>query len=128
LRPLYLGQAAGDSGPQPTVNMLLRCGVKSCLEYQRTGDIEKARAVTNVNLAPNLRFVDMGGHGYAVVRASRNEFETEFVCIPRPLERSKDADGGPILYRARFRTPLWKTGELPTMHAEVVEGNPRFSI
>ncbi len=128
LRALYLGQSAADSGPQPTINLLLRCGVQSCLEYQRSGDIEKARALSNPDLSPHLAFVDMGGHGYATVRASRSAFDTEFVCIPRPLERSPRPDGGPILYRATFHTPLWKHGDTPTLHAKVTEGNPRFSF
>ena len=128
LRPLFLAQAAGDTGPQPSVNLLLRHGVRSCLEYQKSGDLNKARAVSNPDLSPHLSFVDMGGHGYAVVRASDQAFETEFVCIPRPLERSESADGGPLLYRARFRSPSWKKGETPQMKAQVVEGNPRFSI
>jgi alkaline phosphatase D len=128
LRALYLGQAASDSAPQPTFNMLLRHGVRSCLAYQESGDIEKARAASNPDLAPHLSFVDMGGHGYAVVRASKDEFVTEFVCIPRPLERSSGVDGGPLLYRVRCSTLLWKADELAEMKTEVVEGNPRFSV
>ena len=128
LRPLFLAQAAGDAGPQPSVNLLLRHGVRSCLEYQKSGDLNKARAVSNPDLSPHLSFVDMGGHGYAVVRASDQAFETEFVCIPRPLERSENADAGPLLYRARFHSPSWKKGETPQIKAQVVEGNPRFSI
>ena len=128
LRPLFLGQAAADLKPQPTVNLLLRHGVRSCLEYQQTGDLDQAHAASNPDLAPHLSFVDMGGHGYAVVRASSREFETEFVCIPRPLERSDNANGGPILYRARFHTSSWKRGASPKINREVTEGNPRFSI
>jgi len=128
LRALYLGQAVDDAKPQPTINLLIRHGVRSCLEYQLTGDMQKAHAVSNPDLAPHLAFVDMGGHGYSVVRASRNGFETEFVCIPRPLERSGGIDGGPILYRARFRSEAWKVGEAPTVNAEVIEGDPRFSV
>jgi len=128
LRAIYLGQAAGDAVPQPTFNMLLRCGVRSCLEYQKSGDIEKARAAANPELSPHLSFVDMGGHGYAIVRATGTDFETEFICIPRPLERSGAEDGGPVLYRARFRSPVWKAGESPRIKGEVTEGNPRFSI
>jgi len=128
LRPLYLGQAPADAGPQPTLNMLLRCGVRSCFEYQKSGDMEKARAASNPDLSPHLSFVDMGGHGYAVVRATSTHFETEFICIPRPLERSGNADGGPVLYRVHFRTPAWKAGEAPRIMSEVTAGNPRFSI
>lgn len=128
LRPLFLGQGPEDLTPQPTINLLLRHGVRSCLEYRKSGDINKARAASNPNLSPHLLFADMGGHGYAVVRASNAAFETEFVCIPRPLERSDNANGGPVLYRVCFHTPSWKKDESPKMGAQVMEGDPRFSF
>jgi alkaline phosphatase D len=110
------------------VNLLLRHGVRSCLEYAKSGDIGKARALSNADNAPHLRFVDMGGHGYAVVRASAEAFETEFVCIRRPLERDTSEDGGPLLYRVVHRAPIWKRGEAPTLAQRVVEGDPKLSI
>jgi alkaline phosphatase D len=128
LRPLFVGQAAQDTRPQPTLNMLLRHGVRSCLEYAKSGDIQKARALSNPQLAPHVSFVDMGGHGYSVVRITRDEFLTEFVCIPRPLERSDRADGGPLLYRTRHKAKSWRTGEKPTLELQIIEGDPRFSI
>jgi alkaline phosphatase D len=128
LRPLFLGQGPKDTGPQPTVNLLLHHGVKSCFEYARSGDIQAARAAANKELAPHLSFVDMGGHGYARVRVSSTELQTEFVCLPRPLERSERADGGPLRYRVRYVTRLWKSGEAPKLEREIVEGDPKFSI
>jgi alkaline phosphatase D len=128
LRPLFLGQGPSDSRPQPTVNMLLRHGAKSCLEYVKSGDIAKARALSNPALSPHVSFVDMGGHGYSVVRVTSDSFETEFVCIPRPLERSERPDGGPLSYRVRSRTALWDKGKMPRLNVEIVEGDPRFSI
>jgi alkaline phosphatase D len=127
MRPLFLGQGPSDLSPQPTINLLLRHGVRSCIEYAKSGDINKARAASNPQLSPHLSFVDMGGHGYAVVSAGSTRFDTEFVCIPRPLERSDSADGGPLLYRARFQTQLWRAGDAPKLVATIVEGNPRFS-
>ncbi len=129
-RPLFLGQAPSDTRPQPTVNIMLKHGVKSCLEYVKTGDIAAARAVSNPDNAPHVSFVDMGGHGYSVVRVTTDAIETEFVCIPRPLERSATDDGGPLRYRARFRTAMWKHGESPRMESRIVEGDheARFSI
>ena len=41
--------------------------------------------------------------------------ETEFVCIPRPVERSDRADGGPILYRVKYRAKLWGRDEQPEL-------------
>ena len=128
LRPLYLAQAAADAKPQPAINMLLHHGVRSCLEYQNSGDIAKARAASNPELSPHLSFVDMGGHGYAVVTATSETFATEFVCIPRPLERATTPDGGPLVYRVRHQAKIWRSGEAPRLEQQVVEGDPRFSV
>jgi len=110
--------------------MMLKHGVKSCLEYVKTGDVAAARAVSNPENAPHVSFVDMGGHGYSVVRVTNDAIETEFVCIPRPLERSATDNGGPIRYRAQFRTAMWKRGGAPKIEAKVIEGEheARFSI
>jgi len=128
LRSLYVGQGPHDQAPQPTVNLLLRHGVRSCLEYAKSGDIGKARALSNLELSPHLSFVDMGGHGYAVVHATSEFIETEFVCIPRPLEHSEHADGGALRYRVKFRTALWKNTETPKLLMQILEGDPKFSI
>jgi alkaline phosphatase D len=128
LRALYLGQGPNDDSPQPSVNMLLRHGVRSCLEYAHSGDIAKARALSNPDLSPHVSFVDMGGHGYSVVRATSGAIETEFVCIPRPLERSEGQEGGALRYRARFRAPLWEKGTTPRLEMQILEGNPKFSV
>jgi alkaline phosphatase D len=128
LRSLYIGQGPGDHTPQPTVNMLVRHGVRSCLEYAQSGDIQKARGLSNPDLSPHLSFVDMGGHGYSVVHATSEFIETEFVCIPRPIERSDRPDGGALSYRVKFQTRLWKSGELPKLRMEILEGDPKFSV
>jgi alkaline phosphatase D len=128
LRALYLGQGPGDTKPQPTINMLLRHGVRSCLEYAHSGNMEKARTLSNRDLSPHVRFADMGGHGYSVVRATRSALETEFVCIPRPLERSEREDGGPLSYRVRFSTQIWHKEQSPDLQTRIVEGDPKFSI
>ena len=128
LRALYIAQPAGMEKPQPAVNMLMRHGVRSCLEYQKTGDAAAARKLSNPDLAPHLKFLDMGGHGYATVRVTSDTVESEFVCIPRPIERSEQPDGGPLLYRVTHRAKLWKRGETPALEQHVVEGNPVLSL
>lgn len=128
LRPLFVGQGPQDAQPQPIMNLLLKHGVRSCLEYVKSGDIQKARALSNPDLSPHVNFVDMGGHGYAVVHVTSDSLETEFVCIPRPLERSERADGGGLLYRTRHRARLWRKGERPKLELQIVEGDPRFSV
>jgi alkaline phosphatase D len=134
LRALYLADtpakspAAAIAKPLPAVNMLLRHGVKSCLEFQRSQNIAQARKLSNPEVAPHLSFIDMGGHGYATVRATSHTFETEFVCIPRPLERIERPDGGPLSYRVAHSAQLWSKGERPRLEQTVLEGNPEFSL
>jgi alkaline phosphatase D len=128
LRALYLIERPGDEHPQPAVNLLMRHGVRACLEYQKSGDIERARKLSNPDLSPHLSFIDMGGHGYATVRASSTSIQTEFVCIPRPLERSQEPDGGPLRYRVVHTARLWSRGEQPKLEQHVLEGNPILSL
>jgi alkaline phosphatase D len=128
LRPFYVGQAASDTVPQAIINLLVRHGVKSCVEYLKSGNIERARSLSNPDLSPHVSFVDMGGHGYATVRVTGDRMETEFVCIPRPIERNAAPEGGPVLYRVRYSAALWADGESPKLKGEILEGDPRFSV
>jgi alkaline phosphatase D len=128
LRPLFMADRPGQPVPEPAVNLLIHRGVKACLEYQRTGDIKAARAATNPDLSPHLEFIDMAGHGYGVVSASPDAFETEFVCIERPIERASGEDGGPLRYRVVHRAKLWQAGERPVLEQTVVEGDPKLSV
>jgi alkaline phosphatase D len=127
LRPLFLADRPGDDKPRPAVNLLLHHGVRSCLEYQRSGDAAAARAASNPQLSPHLAFVDMGGHGYAVLKVTREEVDCEFVCIPRPLERAAD-DGGPLRYRVAHRAMLWKPGERPRLEQRILSGDPGLAL
>ncbi|MGQ0835701.1 MAG: alkaline phosphatase D family protein [Gammaproteobacteria bacterium] len=128
LRALYLADVGTPPRAQPAVNLLLKHGVRSCLEYQRTGNLERARRASNPELAPHLSFVDMAGHGYATLRVAGDAVECEFVCVPRPLERSAGEDGGPLRYRVAHRARLWRKGERPQLEQRVLEGDPGLSI
>jgi alkaline phosphatase D len=127
LRPLFLADRGGAK-PEPTVNLLLKHGVRSALEYARSADAAKARGLSNADNAPHVAFVDMGGHGYTIVTASAARFDSEFVCIPRPIENTTASDGGPLRYRVIYRTPLWRAGERPALQMEVIEGDPGLSV
>jgi alkaline phosphatase D len=127
LRPLFLVDRAGEK-PDWTFNLLLRHGVRACLEYVKSFDLERARALSNPELAPHLEFVDLGGHGYAKVRLTAEEMRTEFVCIPRPITRSESPDGGPLRYRVAHTASQWKSGERPRLKTSVLEGDVGLSI
>ncbi|MEO6392847.1 MAG: alkaline phosphatase D family protein [Pyrinomonadaceae bacterium] len=128
LRPLFLADRPDGAKPDWTHNMLLRHGVRSCLEYAKSFDLIRARSLSNPELAPQLNFLDLGGHGYAKVRLSAAEMRTEFVCIPRPITRSGRSDGGPIRYRVLHTAALWKGGQRPELKTSVLEGDVGLSI
>ena len=128
LRPLFLADREAGAKPDWTFNMLLKHGVRSCLEYAKSFDLKRARSLSNPDLAPHLEFVDLGGHGYAKVRLSADEMRTEFVCIPRPIARSERPDGGPIRYRVLHTAALWKSGERPQLKTSVLEGDVGLAI
>jgi alkaline phosphatase D len=128
LRALYLLDGAVGAKPEPMINMLMLHGVRSCLEYQRTRDIAAARAARNPDLSPHLSFLDFGGHGYSLVHATRDWLEVEFVCIPRPIERSTERDGGPLRYRVAHRVQRWGKGERPRLEQRVIEGSAPLSV
>ncbi len=128
LRALFLADRPDGRKPDWTYNMLVKHGVRSCLEYAKSFDLQRARSLSNPNLAPHLEFVDLGGHGYAKVQLSAHEMRTEFVCIPRPIARSERPDGGPIRYRVLHTAALWKSGERPQPKTSVLEGDVGLAI
>jgi alkaline phosphatase D len=127
LRPLYLADRKSKERPEPTINLTLHHGVRTALEYARSGDLAAAKVLSNPDLSPHLEFIDMGGHGYSVVSVTAKAITTEFVCIPRPVNRAETPDGGPILYRVRHSAELWGPGERPKLVQEIIEGDPRLS-
>ncbi|MFL6765011.1 MAG: alkaline phosphatase D family protein [Sphingomicrobium sp.] len=128
LRALFLADRPGGGKPDWTFNMLLKHGVRSCLEYGKSFDLKRALALSNPELSPHVEFVDTGGHGYAKVRLTGDEMRTEFVCIPRPITRSARSDGGELRYRVEHVAKLWTPGERPRLTQRVLEGDPGLSI
>ena len=128
LRPLFLADRPNGDKPEPTFNMLLKHGVRSCLDYAKNGDLTRARSLSNPALSPHLSFVDLSAHGYAKVRLDGRTMRSEFVCIPRPIARSASPDGGPLRYRVAHTAMLWRPGERPQLQQEVLEGDPGLAI
>jgi alkaline phosphatase D len=127
LRPFYVHDRP-DGSTQCAFNTMLLHGVRSALVLRDTDDPAKARAASNPENAPHLTFTDLGGYGYTTVRATPDQLETEFVCIPIPNERATTEDGGPLRYRVIHRVPLWAAGARPQMHPEVIEGDVELAI
>jgi alkaline phosphatase D len=128
IRALFLADRPDGKKPDWTFNMLLRHGVRSCLEYAKSFDLKQAQGFSNPQLSPHLEFVDMGAHGYAKVRLSGDEMRTEFVCIPRPIARSERPDGGPLRYRVVHTAKLWEPGQRPQLQQQVLEGDPGLGV
>ena len=125
--PLFVRKSPG-AAPEATINLTIKRGVRAALEYAASGEIAKAHAATNPEVAPHLEFVDMAGHGYAVVGAGPDEIETEFICIVRPIARAATPDGGPLRYRVSHRASLWQSGTPPKLEQRVIEGDAKLSV
>ncbi len=123
LRAIYLYQPSSGSGVQPAMNFSMLHGVLASLSLQKTDDARQALTERNPEVAPHLSFMDVGGHGYSVVRANGDDLEVEFVCIPRPLERSNHVDGGALAYRVAHKVKRWKRGDAPRLERTLVEGS-----
>jgi alkaline phosphatase D len=128
LRPLFLADRPNGAKPEWTFNMLLKHGVRSCLEYAKSFDLARARSLSNSALSPHLEFIDMGGHGYATVRLSPDEMRTQFICIPRPITRSDRPDGGVLRYRIEHVAKIWEVPASGRRPAARSRGNPGLSI
>ncbi len=123
LRAIYLHDPPPPARPEPALNLSLMHGVRASLALARTHDRAQALQARNPDVAPHLAFTDVGGHGYAVVRAGSDELAVEFVCVVRPLERSERPDGGPLAYRVTHRVARWSPGALPQMERTHAEGD-----
>ena len=127
LRALYLHDLS-NGRVASSMNMTVLHGVRASLELAKTGDKAKALALSNPDVAPHLAFADLGGFGYATVRVTAGNLETEFVCITRPLERNMAPDGGPLVYRVSHKVNRWRPGEAPQLQQRVLEGDPQLAI
>ncbi|MDQ2843843.1 MAG: alkaline phosphatase D family protein, partial [Acidobacteriota bacterium] len=127
LRALYLVDRPNQRHPEPSMNLLFRHGVRTCLDYAEHQDLSRAKALSNPNNAPHVEFVDMGGHGYGVVTVSAERMDVEFVCIPRPVEPNAAPDGGPLRYRVVHSAMLWDAGNIPVLSRTKLEGDPELS-
>ena len=127
LRPLYLIDRVSRSHPEASVNLLLKHGVRTCLDYAEHADLERAKALSNPNNAPHVEFVDMGGHGYGIVRATAKRIEVEFVCVPRPVADPGAPDGGPLRYRITHAADLWAPRSAPRLDRVDLDGDAELS-
>jgi alkaline phosphatase D len=122
LRPIFIYQPRSGAPVEDAANFSVMHGVRASLALQKSGDLHQALQESNPEVAPHLSFIDVGGHGYSTVRATAEELEVEFVCIPRPIERDAREDGGPLAYRVTHRVKRWKPGTAPRMERSAQEG------
>ena len=88
LRTIYLYESSTAGSLQPAINVSIMHGVRASLALQRTGDARRALTERNPDVAPHLSFVDVGGHGYSLVRAGseadslRAAHTRSLLCVP----------------------------------------------
>ncbi len=122
LREIYVRQSLPEKPAEPVINFSMMHGIKAGLLLAKGSGVQKALSARNPDVAPHLSFMDAGGHGYSVVRVSGDDLEVEFVCIPRPVERSNTPDGGILAYRVAHKVKAWKKGARPKLERTICEG------
>lgn len=122
LRALYVVDRP-ERKADPSVNLLLRHGVRTCLDYAASHDLDHARMLANPDNAPHVSFVDMAGHGFGIARASAETFAVEFVCIERPVRDTSAPDGTPLRYRVIHEAPIWRPGKVPALRRSASFGD-----
>lgn len=122
ITPLYLAKK-GDGPVLPAINLATRYGVQSCLEYARTGDIEKAKEVRNPDVAPHLVFSDQGGHGFGILTATPDDLTVEFVGTVRPEQPATTPEGIEVSYRITHRVESWTKGRQPRLEHLGTQGH-----
>jgi len=122
LRAVYLYRPPNGEAILPAFNFSMMHGVRASLALQRTDDAQQALSEHNPELAPHLSFIDVSAHGYSVVRAATDHLEVEFICIPRPLQKSANVDGGAVRYRVTHRVDRWLARSSPKLTRTNVKG------
>jgi alkaline phosphatase D len=122
LGAVYFYHPPNGEAVQPAFNFSMMHGVRASLALQTSGNLQQALSERNPELAPQLSFIDVSAHGYSVVRAERDHLEVEFVCIPRPLQRSSNVDGGALTYRVTHRVDRWLPKGRPKVRRTKVKG------
>ncbi len=89
----------------------MKHGVQTALEYVRTGNLERGGSLSNPDPSPYIPSIDVGGHGYSVVRAGKTLSKPSSSCIGRPIAPAADPEGGPLRYRVVHRVSAWAAGE-----------------
>lgn len=96
LRSLFLADKPGQEKPDWTFNMLLRHGVRSCLEYAKSFDLKAARALSNPDLAPAPH--------YAQRKPRRWATQVSGSALGCPLEERRAPAAKNLRSRRRYRT------------------------
>ena len=128
LRPLYLADRPGAAKPDWTFNMLLKHGVRSCLEYAKSFDLERARRCRTPTLAPHLEFVDMGGHGYATVRLTGDECGPSSSASRGRSRAASAPTAGRCAIASSHSAKLWRQASGRSSRSKCSKAIPGLSI
>jgi alkaline phosphatase D len=122
LRPIFVYANPEQGVHEPAINLSMTCGVRASLALSRTHDLASALRETNPDVARDIAFADVGGHGYAMVRADPDRLAVEFVGIARPVDRTERPDGGPVVYRITHQVDRWSSGQVPRLARTLRQG------
>ena len=128
LRALFLADRPDGGKPEWTYNMLLRHGVRSCIEYAKSFDLKRALALSNPQLAPHSSSSTSAATATQRCASPAMRCEPSSSASRGPINRSPEPDGGPLRYRVAHTAKLWGPGDRPHLEQKVLEGNVGLSI
>ena len=108
--------------------MLLKHGVRSCLEYAKSFDLEargrcRTRILRRTSSSSILADTAMRRFGSPAMRCGPSSSASR-----GRLRAAAAPDGGPLRYRVVHTAKLWAPGERPKLVQQVLEGDPGLSI
>jgi alkaline phosphatase D len=113
-----------DGGLQPTWHITMLQGVLAAYAYAKTG-LQAASGWLGPNKAnPGLSFVDTTINGYGLASVDGEEMQVQLVAMQDCRAAFEQPPG--IAYTARFRLPLWRSGEAPQLSGPQFDGSPPF--
>ena len=122
-RQLVLKEVNGER--LETWNLSLSEGVLASIAFDKTGMKGLAEWLGPNSASPGLAYIDTNSNGFGVASFDSSECQVELVTITPPLKPS-GPEGDAVIRRAKFKLPLWQTGEAPALQGPEFEGKPPF--
>lgn len=106
----------------PALNYWMLYGADTAKEYNQSRNAERALALANYKVNPQLSYADNDAYGFFRVEMSADNCAAEFVTEPQPVINHTEADEPPVRRRIRVNVPYYEAGQPAQLTDWEVEG------